>query len=118
MKIPVRRHLVSVGVVALLASCLVALGSCTANQSRIIVGSKNFTEQSILGELVAQHLERSGFAVDRKLYLGGTLICHSALVAGGIALYVEYTGPAYTAILKSKPISDPGEVYRQTRDAY
>src|SRR5262245_24374264 len=119
MKIPPRIHLVSVGVVALLASCLVALGSCTGSPSRkIIVGSKNFTEQSTLGELLAQHLERSGFTVDRKLYMGGTLICHNALVAGGIDLYVEYTGTAFTAILKKKPISDPGEVYRQTREAY
>src|SRR4029434_6963948 len=115
MKVPARISLASLGVIAL----LFGLGGCKTNKSRkIIVGSKNFTEQSILGELLAQHLERSGFAVDRKLYLGGTLICHSALVAGGIDLYVEYTGTAYTAILKSKPISDPGEVYRQTRDAY
>jgi osmoprotectant transport system substrate-binding protein len=115
MKVPARISLASLGVIAL----LFALGGCATSQSRkIIVGSKNFTEQSILGELLAQHLERSGFAVTRKLYLGGTLICHSALVAGGIDLYVEYTGTAYTAILKSKPISDPGEVYRQTRDAY
>jgi osmoprotectant transport system substrate-binding protein len=119
MKIPARIPLAYVGVIAFLVSCLFALGSCATNQSKkIIVGSKNFTEQSILGELLAQHLERSGLAVDRKLYLGGTLICHSALVAGGIDLYVEYTGTAYTAILKKKPISDPGEVYRQTRDAY
>jgi osmoprotectant transport system substrate-binding protein len=115
MKVPARISLASLGVIAL----FFGLGGCATSQSRkIIVGSKNFTEQSILGELLAQHLERSGFAVDRKLYLGGTLICHSALVAGGIDLYVEYTGTAYTAILKSKPISDPGEVYRQTRDAY
>jgi osmoprotectant transport system substrate-binding protein len=119
MKVPARIPLAFLGASALFVSCLLTLGGCSTNQSRkIIVGSKNFTEQSILGELLAQHLERSGFAVNRKLYLGGTLICHSALVAGGIDLYVEYTGTAYTAVLKNKPTSDPGEVYRQTRDAY
>ena len=114
MKVPVRRFLAPLGALA----CLVALGGCAGQSKKIIVGSKNFTEQSILGEILAQHLERAGFAVDRKLYLGGTLICHTALVSGGIDVYVEYTGTAYTAILKNKPISDPDEVYRQTRDAY
>lgn len=67
----------------------------------IVVGSKNFTEQVILGEIVAQHLERRlGVKVDRKLNLGGTLLAHQALVNGQIDLYPEYTGTALTAILK------------------
>jgi osmoprotectant transport system substrate-binding protein len=114
MKIPARRFWQTLVAV----SCLCALAGCTGSSKKIVVGSKNFTEQSILGEILAQHLERSGFAVDRKLYLGGTLICHNALIAGGIDVYVEYTGTAFTAILKNKPIGDPDEVYRQTRDAY
>jgi len=65
------------------------------------VGSKNFTEQVILGEIVAQQLERRlGEKVDRKLNLGGTLLAHQALVAGQIDLYPEYTGTALTAVLK------------------
>lgn len=86
---------------------------------RIVVGSKNFTEQQIMGELLAQVAQRAtGAHVERKLYLGGTLICHNALVAGEIDMYVEYTGTAYTAILKRTPIRDPREVYRQIREVY
>jgi osmoprotectant transport system permease protein len=90
----------------------------TKSAHPIVIGSKNFTEQSILGELVAQRLERAGFRVDRRLYLGGTLLCHNALVAGQIDAYVEYTGTAYTAILKHKPISDEKAVYQSLQAAY
>ena len=114
MKIPTRRFWQALATV----TCFFVMAGCAGSSKKIIVGSKNFTEQSILGEILAQHLERSGFAVDRKLYLGGTLICHNALLSGGIDVYVEYTGTAFTAILKNKPIGDPAEVYRQTRDAY
>jgi len=103
---------------AALALLLLALMACGRNRGTVVVGSKNFTEQSILGELVAQQVERAGLPVDRKLYLGGTLLCHEALVSGRIDAYVEYTGTAFTAILKRKPIHDAHEVYRQTREAY
>ncbi|MEO6327062.1 MAG: glycine betaine ABC transporter substrate-binding protein, partial [Thermoanaerobaculia bacterium] len=74
-------------------------------------GSKNFTEQVLLGEIAAQHLERRlGTAVSRRLDLGGTLLAHEALVAGQIDLYPEYTGTALTAILKLPPRTDPAEV--------
>ena len=71
------------------------------------VGSKNFTEQVLLGEIAAQALEAEGVPVERKLDLGGTFVCHQALVAGELDLYPEYTGTAFTAILKEKPVSDP-----------
>ena len=92
--------------------------ACRGSRRKLVVASKNFTEQSILGELLAQTAERAGEPVNRRFYLGGTLICHTALVAGRIDMYVEYTGTAFTAILKRKPIKDPLEVYRQTREAY
>jgi len=80
---------------------------CTKERP-ITVGSKNFTEQVILGEIVAQYLEhRLGRRVDRKLNLGGTMLAHQALVAGDIDLYPEYTGTALTTILKLPPTSDP-----------
>jgi glycine betaine/choline ABC-type transport system substrate-binding protein len=64
---------------------------------RIVVGSKNFTEQIILAELFAQQIEaHSAVRVERRLNLGGTFICHDALVAGKIDLYPEYTGTALT----------------------
>lgn len=114
------RYAIGILVAALLgiAGILVAAG-ITKGQKKIVVGSKNFTEQSILGELLAQQVEReTGLSVERKLYLGGTLICHYALVAGEIDMYVEYTGTAFTAILKRRPINDAREVYRQIQEAY
>ena len=81
------------------------------------IGSKNFSEQIVLAEIVAQALEAKGLRVDRKFNLGGTFVCHKALVAGDLDLYPEYTGTAFTAILAKKPVSDPaavrGEVERE-----
>lgn len=96
----------------------VALVSCS-HPDRIVVGSKNFTEQVILGELVAQQIERkTHLQVDRRLNLGGTLVCHDALVAGQIDTYVEYTGTGLTAILKLPPSTDPSHVYESVKSAY
>ena len=93
------------------------LASC-GSSGRIVVGSKNFTEQVILGEIVAQHLERLGMKVDRKLNLGGTLLAHQALVAGQIDLYPEYTGTALTAVLKLPVSRDAAEVENRVRQEY
>lgn len=95
--------------------------SCRPSHSpdRIVVGSKNFTEQVVLGELVAQHLERrTGLEVDRRFYLAGSYICHQALLAGRIDLYVEYTGTGLAAILKRPPSGSREEVYRQVKEDY
>ena len=88
------------------------LSGCT-RRDRIIVGAKNFTESDLLAEIVAQQIERrTSLPVERKLHLGGTFVCHRAITAGDIDIYVEYTGTAFTAILKQTPISDPDSVYR------
>jgi len=93
--------------------------ACSRSSNAIIVGSKNFTEAALLGEIAAQQLERKlHVPVDRKLGLGGTLLTHEAIVAGGIDLYPEYTGTAASAILKQKTTSDPQAVYIAVRDAY
>lgn len=85
----------------------------------ITVGSKNFTEQVILGEIVAQHVSlRLSQRVDRKLNLGGTLLAHQAMLQGGLDLYPEYTGTALTAILKLPLSSDPTEVLSRVRAEY
>ncbi|MBZ5534643.1 MAG: ABC transporter permease subunit [Acidobacteriia bacterium] len=85
---------------------------------RIVVGSKDFTEQVILGELIARQIERrTGLDVERRFELGGDL-CHRALLAGEIDIYVEYTGTAFAAILKHQPIADPGAVYVQVKREY
>jgi osmoprotectant transport system substrate-binding protein len=96
-----------------------ALSGCGPGQPRALrIGSKNFTEQVILGEIAAQTLEAAGVAVERKLDLGGTFVCHQALIAGKLDLYPEYTGTAFTAILKEKPIGDPVKVREATALAY
>jgi len=91
---------------------------CTKERP-ITVGSKNFTEQVILGEIVAQHLERRlGRRVDRQLNLGGTLLVHQALVNGDIDLYPEYTGTALATVLKLKPVHDPAAAMALIRAEY
>ena len=99
---------------------LLSLCGCARERpGRVVIGSKNFTEQVILGELVAQHLEaRTGLEVERRFNLGGTFICHQALAAGQIDLYVEYTGTALAAILKQPPLRDPDEVFRRVQEEY
>src|SRR5580704_17037331 len=73
-------------------------------QSKITIGSKFFTEQVILAELLAQHIEaKTGIPIERKTNLGGTLLVHKALLAGELDLYVEYTGTALTAVLNESP---------------
>src|SRR5882757_6435868 len=93
---------------------------CSKNQkSHLTIGSKFFTEQVILAELLAQHIEaRTGVHVDRKSNLGGTLLCQKALLAGDLDLYVEYTGTALTAVLNESPSSDSHEVYNRVRQGY
>jgi osmoprotectant transport system substrate-binding protein len=98
----------------------VALVSCgPARENRIVVGSKNFTEQLILGELIAQQIEnKTHLPVERRFYLAGTYICHQAILGGRIDIYPEYTGTALTAVLKEKPGADRKEVYDQVKTNY
>src|SRR6267143_45985 len=88
-------------------------------QSRITIGSKFFTEQVILAELLAQHIEaRTGIPVVRKTNLGGTLLVHRALQAAELDLYVEYTGTALTAVLNESPSGDSVAVYNRVKQLY
>jgi glycine betaine/choline ABC-type transport system substrate-binding protein len=92
---------------------------CVSHANRIVVGSKNFTEQLILGELFAQIIEaRTHLPVERRFYLAGTFICQQAILAGRIDIYPEYTGTALTAVLKENPSSDKQEVYRRVQQGY
>jgi osmoprotectant transport system permease protein len=81
------------------------------------VGSKDFTESVILAEILAQMLEKRGVAVERQFELGGNL-AHDALVSNNLDVYPEYTGTAYTAILKHKPVTDTAQVYDETKREY
>lgn len=97
---------------------LVWLLSACAGAHPIVVGSKNFTESIILGEIVAQALEHEGFRVERKPNLGGTFVCHEAIRAGQIDIYMEYTGTASSAILQLETSRDRDAVYRTVDSLY
>lgn len=89
-------------------------------QPHLTIGSKFFTEQVILAELLAQHIEaRTNIPVDRKTNLGGTLLVHKALLSGDLDLYVEYTGTALTAVLNESPNSDNSTtIYNRVKQQY
>jgi osmoprotectant transport system substrate-binding protein len=103
-----------------LVVCSIALLSCSSSRSdRIVVGSKNFTESFILGELIAQQIEtHTNLKVERRFYLAGTYICQQAMLAGRIDVYPEYTGTALTAILKQGISRDKQDVYQRVKSEY
>lgn len=95
------------------------LAGCAAKGSTLAIGSKNFTEQLVLGELLAQYLGRfTSLPIEKRFYMAGTYICQQALLAGRIDMYVEYTGTALVAILKEKPSSDHAAVFQAVKDGY
>jgi osmoprotectant transport system permease protein len=108
--------LLGLGVAAAVALALLARSPAGARP--VVVGSKNFTEQVVLGEILGARLEALGFAVDRRLNLGGTLLCHAAVREGQIDVYVEYSGTALTDILKRPVSPDPAAVLRAVREDY
>jgi len=97
---------------------LAALLLAACAKKPIVVGSKNFTESVILGELLAQKVESAGCRADRRLNLGGTLVCDAAIAAGSLHTYVEYSGTALTAILHQPPLQSRDEVTRAVAAAY
>jgi osmoprotectant transport system substrate-binding protein len=98
---------------------VVACGCSEQRANTIVVGSKNFPEQALLGEILAQHLEtRTHLRVERRFYLAGTFICQQALLAGRIDTYVEYTGTALTAVLKDPIEKDPSAVFQRVQSEY
>jgi osmoprotectant transport system substrate-binding protein len=110
-----RRHLPSLFILL----NLLPLSGCRATQPHITIGSKFFTEQVILAELLAQHIEtRTGIHVERKTNLGGTLLCQKALESGQLDLYVEYTGTALTAVLNESPSGDSTAIYQRVKQGY
>jgi len=103
----------------LLLLTTLALSCGPPRKDRIIVGSKNFTEQLILGEIMAQQIEnRTHLPVERTFYLAGTYICQQAMLAGRLDIYPEYTGTALTAILKERPQGTSEVTYQHVRDQY
>jgi osmoprotectant transport system substrate-binding protein len=101
----------------LTVTLLTACHSSPKNQ--IVIGSKFFTEQIVLAELLAQHIEaRTGIHVERKTNLGGTLLVHKAMQAGKVDLYVEYTGTALNAVLNESPTGNSSAVYQRVKQLY
>jgi glycine betaine/choline ABC-type transport system substrate-binding protein len=106
------------------AACLILIAvivtSCAPSHfNRVVVGSKNFTESLMLGELIAQQIEaHTHLRVERRFYLAGTYICQQAILAGRIDVYPEYTGTALTAILKQQVGSDKSDVYQRVKSEY
>jgi osmoprotectant transport system substrate-binding protein len=103
----------------ILVVTLACLTSCRAPKPQIVIGSKFFTEQVVLAELLAQHIEaHTGIHVERKTNLGGTLLVHKAMQAGQVDLYVEYTGTALNAVLNESPTGDSSAVYQRVKQLY
>lgn len=103
---------------ATLVALLLFTPACKRHE-RIVVGCKNFTEQIVLGEIIAQQIEnKTHLPVERRFYLGGTYIAHQGILAGRIDIYPEYTGTALTAILKETPSSDKTTVYSRVKSEY
>jgi osmoprotectant transport system substrate-binding protein len=106
-------------IVSALAACLVLTACSPPRPDHPVIGAKNFTEQLVLGELLAQEIEaKSNLKVERRFYLAGSYICNQALVSGRIDAYVEYTGTALTAILKQPIDRNPNSVFDTVRRLY
>lgn len=115
-RIPRRRLLAALGCIACTPAAWLSAGC--ARPERVKVGSKNFTEELILGEMYALLLERQGLAVERRLDLGSTQVAMAALARGDIDLYPEYTGTALLVVLKQAPMSDRAAVYDLVKREY
>jgi len=101
------------------AVCALLSGCAPPRADHPVIGAKNFTEQVVLGELLAQEIEEhSAVEVERRFYLAGSYICHQALVSGRIDAYVEYTGTALTAILKQPVERNPQLALEKVRNLY
>lgn len=106
-------------VALLLSACTLATPAQQGeNTSKVVVGSKDFTEQFIVAEMYAQVLENAGFTVERKLNLGGTPIAQEAIVNGEIDLYPEYTSTGLLTVLKLSPIQDAQEIFNTVKQGY
>ncbi|MGB9236708.1 MAG: glycine betaine ABC transporter substrate-binding protein [Terriglobales bacterium] len=104
---------------SILAMGLLLLSCSPSHSDRIVVGSKNFTESFLLGEIMAQQIEaHTNLKVERRFYLAGTYICQQAILAGRIDVYPEYTGTALTAILKEAAGGNREAAYQRVRDEY
>ncbi|MEN6481140.1 MAG: glycine betaine ABC transporter substrate-binding protein [Anaerolineaceae bacterium] len=118
MKVPARKTIFTIVGLMMIASMILSACGSGSNSATIRVGSKDFTEQFIIGEMYAQVLENAGFNVERKLNLGGTPVAQAAMESGDIDLYPEYTGTGLLTVLKLPVNSDQKAVYQSVYDGY
>ena len=119
MGIKFRKHLALILVVGLMVALVSGCGGDAKQSGKITVGSKNFTENIVVGEILAQMIENhTDLKVERKLNLGGTLVAWQALKKGDLDVYPDYTGTGLMAILKKDVMYDPDEVYDVVQKEY
>jgi osmoprotectant transport system substrate-binding protein len=118
MKVTARKTIFTIVGLMMIASMILSACGSGSNSVTIRVGSKDFTEQFIIGEMYAQVLENAGFNVERKLNLGGTPVAQAAMESGDIDLYPEYTGTGLLTVLKLPVNSDQKAVYQSVYDGY
>lgn len=107
------------GIITLCLVGILLFSGCVSNREKIVIGSKDFSENIVLGEMLAQLVEEhTDLKVERKLNMGGTFVCFEALKKGEISVYAEYTGTGLTAQLKMDVIIDPDESYAVVKDAF
>lgn len=107
--------LISVLILGSFVPTILSSFQAESNEDKVVVGSKDFTENLILAEIMAQSLEKKGVKVERQFELGGTL-AHRTMLTGKLDVYPEYSGTSYAVILKKKPISDPRKVYNEVKE--
>jgi len=113
------RQLPNLVVVLVIATATLLVSCSPSHSDRVVVGSKNFTESFLLGELIAQQIEtHTNLKVERRFYLAGTYICQQAILAGRIDVYPEYTGTALTTILKQPAGREKADVYQRVKREY
>ena len=105
-------------ITVMLIAALLGIAACGGGERKVVIGSKEFTEQVILREMMAALIEGNSDIKAEQKFLGGTLICFNSLKKGDIDLYAEYTGTALTAILKQLPMTEPQKVYDTVKDDF
>ena len=104
--------------ITIMMIALLGIAACGGGERKVVIGSKEFTEQVILREMMAALIEGNSDIKTEQKFLGGTLICFNSLKSGDIDLYAEYTGTALTAILKQEPMKELQKVYDTVKDAF
>ncbi|XJZ25674.1 glycine betaine ABC transporter substrate-binding protein [Bacillota bacterium Lsc_1132] len=107
-----KKLIVSFATIVLIAAGVFAFFPTAKAEDKIVIGTKNFSEQLILGNMLADLIEnKTDLQVDRKLNLGGTQVAFGAIKSGDIDMYVEYTGTGLVDIMKKQAVNNPQQVY-------